>query len=173
MLIQLIFVVLVALNLLCLWYIFFSKKCQWYSLIGELVYAVLPLVTVFFAQPRFELDFFWWRIVGGVAIVLGGGILIWSLVSFGKKGLILTVHQQKILKIGPYQFIRHPQYLGLIFIWMGWWWVWSAVYSFYIGMFIVALTWLEAYLEEKLILEKLHEGQYQKYKQHAGMFWIK
>ncbi|MBU1027382.1 MAG: hypothetical protein KKA31_06600, partial [Candidatus Margulisbacteria bacterium] len=139
----------------------------------EIVYAVLPLVTVFFVQPRFELDFFWWKIAGAAAIVLGGAILSWSLISFGKKGLILTVHQQKILKTGPYLFVRHPQYLGLIFIWAGWWWVWSAVYSFYFGMFIVALTWLEAYLEEKLILEKQHQAQYHKYKTEAGMFWIK
>ena len=60
-----------------------------------------------------------------------------------------------------------------LFVFVGWWWVWAAVYSFYFGMFILALIWLQAYLEEKFILEKQFGDQYRGYKQQTGMFWIK
>lgn len=64
-------------------------------------------------------------------------------------------------------------YLGLIFVWVGWWWVWAAVYSFYFGMFILALAWIQGYLEEKLVLEKKFGDKYREYRRQTGMFWVK
>ena len=74
---------------------------------------------------------------------------------------------------GPFAFVRHPVYLGLVFIFVGWWWAWAAVYAFYFGMFILALIWINAYLEEKIILMKAFGQKYSEYKQQTGMFWVK
>lgn len=165
MIIQIIFLVLFALNLLSIWATVFLKKCEWYRIPGFVIVVLIPLLTVFFDQPRFELDFFWWRIAGVALAVLGIAILIWARFDFNL--------QRQVRRDGPYQYVRHPQYLGMIFIYAGWWWIWSAVYSFYLGMFILAMVWLQAYLEEKLILEKLFADQYREYRLGAGMFWIK
>lgn len=163
--VQLIFIVLFVLNMASIWSTAFLKKCEWYRMPGFMVFSIIPLLTVFFEQPHFELDHFWWRIAGVAALVLGLGIMIWSRFNFNL--------QQEVKTAGPYQYVRHPQYLGLVFIWVGWWWIWAMVYAFYFGMAFLVLTWIEAYLEEKLILEKQFGDKYREYKRHAGMFWIK
>ncbi len=164
--IQILMVALFALNLLSIWATYWLPRCAWWRPIGYLIMAILPLGSVFFPQPQFDLDYFWWRIAGVVTIVSGLFILGWAIKEFSRrKGALFTG--------GPYQFVRHPQYLGLIFIWVGWWWVWAAVYSFYFGMIILALTWLQGYLEEKLILEKKFGQEYLNYKKQTGMFWVK
>ncbi|MFH1347960.1 MAG: methyltransferase [Candidatus Margulisiibacteriota bacterium] len=155
------------------WVTVLNKKFEWYQLIAALIFIIIPLATVFFEQPRFELDFFWWRIAGVAVIVLGLMLSLWAKIEFVKAGTGLRVLPQKMIAKGPYHYVRHPQFLGLVFIWVGWWWVWSAVYAFYFGMFILALTWIEAYLEEKLIFEKQFGNEYREYKRQTGMFWIK
>jgi len=152
---QMLFVLLFAVNLLLIWR---------YRTLGGLIFNFLPLLTVFINQPHFALDFYWWRIAGGIAIVLGLAILVWT-----KR----HCHPLELVKTGPYALVRHPWYLGLIFVWVGWWWVWAAIYSFYFGMFILALTWLQAYAEEKVIMEKKFGQEFLDYKHSTGMFWIK
>lgn len=159
--IQILFVLLFALNILL---VTLSERFQWYRLPGSSIFAYLPLLTVFFEQPRFELDHFWWRVAGVVTIALGIALVIWAKRAIGTVELATS---------GPYQFVRHPIYLGLIFVWVGWWWAWAAVYSFYFGMFILALAWIQGYLEEKLDLDKKFGDRYREYRSQTGMFWVK
>jgi protein-S-isoprenylcysteine O-methyltransferase Ste14 len=170
MLIQILIVVLFALNLWLLWSL---RKNTAYSFLGSFLLVVLPLVSVFFDQPRFALDFFWWRVAGVIAIILGVGLLIWAKMAIGKMITNVAAIPDSLVTSGPYAYLRHPMYLGLIFINVGWWWVWAAVYSFYFGMFILVLFWVQAYLEEKLILDKQFGDQYAAYRRATGMFWIK
>lgn len=172
--IQIIFIAIFVLNMLLIWLTIFTKNFEWYRIPGVLIFTVIPFSTVFFEQSRFELDFFWWRIAGVAAIIIGLGILILAVREFKKVRLqVLDIVPKRLVTSGLYQVVRHPQYLGLVFIWVGWWWIWAAAYAFYFGMFILALTWIEAYLEEKFILEKLFGDRYREYRRHTGMFWIK
>ena len=125
----------------------------------------IGFISVKFPQPRFQLDYYWFWLAGFFVLALGVAIYIWA--------KLLQLKQDSLITSGPYQYVRHPQYLGLIFILVGWWWVWAAVYAFYYGMFIVAGIWLVAYLEEKLILAKSFGDQFHQYRQQTGMFWIK
>jgi methanethiol S-methyltransferase len=170
-LIQILIVLLFAINLLLLWLAYFQKPLQWYRYPGSVVLVALPLAGVFFGQPIFELDYFWWRIAGAVTILLGAGLIGWALRT---AGLILPGGEPAELKTdGPFAIVRHPVYLGLVFIFVGWWWVWASVYSFYFGMFILAMIWVQAYWEEKIILIKAFGQKYLEYKQQTGMFWVK
>lgn len=170
---QLIIIAIFVLNVLVIWLSVFNKELEWYRIPGVIIFTALPFVTVFFEQPRFELDFFWWRVVGIAAIVAGALIAGKARLEFKNAEMWPLDLPKTLITSGPYQYFRHPQYLGLIFIWIGWWWIWAAAYAFYFGMFILALAWIEAYLEEKFILEKTFGNQYHEYCQHAGMFWIK
>jgi protein-S-isoprenylcysteine O-methyltransferase Ste14 len=173
MLLHIIFIAVFIFNLLLFWLTVITKKCEGCRVVGIAAFTVIPFITVFFEQSHFELDYFWWRIAGGAAIVLGVAIAGWARREFKKAEMWPTDLPKTLVISGPYKFVRHPQYLGLIFMWVGWWWVWAAAYSFYFGMIFLALTWIEAYLEEKFILEKRFGDQYRDYRRHAGMFWIK
>ena len=128
------------------------------------VLCLVGFLSVKLPQPRFQLDFYWFWLAGFLAIVLGLAIYVWAKLQLKNDGLVTA---------GPYHFVRHPQYLGIIFILIGWWWVWAAVYAFYYGLFIISAIWLVAYLEEKLILVKSFGDQFQQYRQQTGMFWFK
>jgi len=168
--IQILFVALFVLNLLLLW----VGKFTWYRFPGYILLLVIPLVTVFFKQPRFELDFFWWRIGGMIAIAIGVGTIFLAKRELRKyEAKWHDVLPKTLVTSGPYSYVRHPMYLGLVFIFVGWWWVWSAAYAFYFGMFILATIWIQGYLEEKWILEKRFGKKYQEYRQRTGMYWIK
>jgi protein-S-isoprenylcysteine O-methyltransferase Ste14 len=135
--------------------------------------VVIPLTGVFFDQPRFELDYFWWKWAGMAAILLGLVILFWAKKAMGNVMAKVVDGPKELVASGPYQYLRHPIYLSLIFIFVGWWWIWAAVYTFYFGMFILTMIWLHAYFEEKYILEKLFGDKFRQYKENTGMFWVK
>lgn len=172
--IQLIFILIFFLNMCLIWLTVFTKKFEWYRIPGVMVFTVIPFLTVFPEQPNFHLDYFWWRIAGFVSVAMGFLLFVWALSEFKKMGIrSLDIVPDFLVFSGPYKFIRHPQYLSLILIYVGWWWIWAAVYAFYFGMAFLVLIWIEAYLEEKFILQKLFESEYKKYRKVAGMFWLK
>lgn len=166
--IQLIFVSLFFLNLVLLWVIRQSRK------LGLIMMLALPAVTVFFPQPRFELDHFWWTVAGWLALAVGAALIVIAKRELEKNGAKWFENEPKTLvTTGPYAFLRHPIYLGLIFILVGWWWIWSAVYSFYFGMLVLLMIWLNGHLEDRFILKKIFGQAFVSYKKSTGMFWIK
>lgn len=170
---QILMVVIYSLNLILLWLMMRLNKFAWYKVPGTLILFLLPFFSVLPDQPKFELDYFWWIVGGYIALILGLLLIIWAKYQFGKVFVWIGFNPKKLINSGPYKFVRHPMYLGLIFVFVGWWWVWAAVYAFYFGMFILALLWLQAYLEEKLMLEKIYGKEYDAYRKVIGMFWIK
>ncbi|MFA5112681.1 MAG: methyltransferase [Candidatus Margulisiibacteriota bacterium] len=165
--IQIVFVLLFALNLWLIW------QFPAYRTVGSGLFLLLPLGTVFFPQPQFALDYFWWRIAGAALIVAGAGLMAWVKMAAGRTLLEIGQVPAGIATAGPYGYLRHPVYLGVIFIQVGWWWLWAAVYSFYFGMFIVGLIWLQGYLEEKLVMQKQFGDKFLDYQKTTGMFWVK
>jgi len=170
---QIFFVVLVFANQAAFWILYLSNRNKFYRWIGAAIAIGLPLLTVFFPQPRFELDYYWWKTTAPLVIILGGAIFLFGMRQLMKEGVPLLDKPQKLVISGLYRYFRHPQYLGLIFIFVGWWWLWAAIYSFYFGMLILASIWLQGYLEEKIILEKTFGSRFAEYQKQTGMFWIK
>ncbi|MFA6431596.1 MAG: methyltransferase [Candidatus Margulisiibacteriota bacterium] len=171
--IQLFFVILFALNQGFLWLTLTNKSLRSFKTLGAILFVLIPFLPVFFGQPRFELDYFWWRVSGPIAILMGSVFIYLGYMEFKKNSASILDIPKKLVDSKVYAHIRHPQYLGLIFIFVGWWWIWAAVYSFYFGMFILALIWIQGYLEETIILSKAFGKKFIDYKNRTGMYWIK
>lgn len=60
-------------------------------------------------------------IIGSVLIILGVGIRIWSVVALGKFFRITVMVQKghRVITHGPYTYIRHPSYLGILIAILG------------------------------------------------------
>lgn len=170
---QAVFIFLFLINQVLFWFIFRGKIAGVLKQICAFLFILTPLIPIVFNQPRFELDYFWWRVSGPIAIILGLIFIYLGWKEFKRAGVSILDHPKKLVDSGIYAHIRHPQYLGLIFIFVGWWWIWAAVYTFYFGMFILALVWIQGYLEETLILAKSFGNKFKDYKSKTGMFWIK
>ncbi|OGC34292.1 hypothetical protein A2311_01165 [candidate division WOR-1 bacterium RIFOXYB2_FULL_48_7] len=168
MTIQWLLVIIFALNLALIWGI------KAYSRAGLVILSCLPFLTVFFPQPRFDLDYFWWYPAGAGLLGLGLILAYLTYAEYKKNHqLLLDWPKKGFLTTGPYAFVRHPYYLALILAWFGWWLVWAAVYSLYFGMFILVLLWLNGWLEDKYVQEKRFGQAYKDYAGQTGMFWVK
>lgn len=76
--------------------------------IGPLAWRFLPDVHVYFR-------------VGFAATLLGLGFAIWAQVHLGPNwsGIIGTRSEHKLIRTGPYAFVRHPMYAGLLLAMIG------------------------------------------------------
>jgi protein-S-isoprenylcysteine O-methyltransferase Ste14 len=71
----------------------------------------------------------WWtldgetvRWLGVVLYVAGGALRIWPVFVLGRRfsGLVAIQPGRELVTDGPYRFIRHPSYLGMIILMLGW-----------------------------------------------------
>lgn len=72
--------------------------------------SVLPLPVPFF-----------WRVIG-VVIAWGGMLLrLWAVLTLGRffTTKVQVRPEQRVITTGPYRFVRHPSYLGLLILFFG------------------------------------------------------
>jgi protein-S-isoprenylcysteine O-methyltransferase Ste14 len=136
--------------------------------IGPLVIAVLLLTVpnwpITFLYERFlrgtELTFF----VGALMVASGLGFAVWARVILGRNwsGTVTLKHDHELIRSGPYRWVRHPIYTGLLLAFLG-----SAIalgqWRGLIALFIVFVAlWRKLRLEERWMRETFGEayGQY-------------
>lgn len=150
-----------------------------------LKFILIPLATTFFnlayfAIPHFPAslqinlcppDFQKSLLLAGLAcIITGQAIALWGILYLGRSfGIFVTV--RKVVLTGPYQWIRHPMYLG---------WVWfcigiaiancSIAYFLLVAMHI-SLLFYRAHLEETQLAE--HSAEYRENMKRTGFIFPK
>jgi protein-S-isoprenylcysteine O-methyltransferase Ste14 len=71
----------------------------------------------------------WWtldgetvRWLGVILYVAGGALRIWPVFVLGRRfsGLVAIQPGHELVTDGPYGYIRHPSYLGMIILMLGW-----------------------------------------------------
>lgn len=124
----------------------------------------LPLVP----QLRFTQN----RIIFVIGITLALlSILIWIL-AFWEIGIIPGVRQKStVITSGIYSVIRHPLYLGGIFMILGLSLAFRAVYALFYTPVMIGLFALLAFLEEKSLAEEYGE-EYLTYKKKSYGDWF-
>ncbi|MBM5805544.1 MAG: isoprenylcysteine carboxylmethyltransferase family protein [Candidatus Verstraetearchaeota archaeon] len=138
------------------------------AIIGFFAFA-LP----FFEQPSFHNTVL--NYVIGVPLAVFGLIgRVYPMIYLRKRGTSTTLNEvTRIVDTGPYGIVRHPQYAGGILFGIGWFLIWGAIYCLYLVPLFVLLAIVQAFIEEKHILEKEFGDEYREYKKKVGMFFPK
>jgi protein-S-isoprenylcysteine O-methyltransferase Ste14 len=78
------------------------------------------------------------RWIGVVLYAVGGALRIWPVFVLGDRfsGLVAIQRNHALVTDGPYRFIRHPSYLGLIVMALGW----ALAFRSGAGVLLVAIT---------------------------------
>ena len=111
---------------------------------------------------------------------LGVWVAVWARLSLGKNwsGAVTVKVEHQLVRRGPYAWVRHPIYTGLLLAMVGM----ALARNQLCGVFAVALLWLGAWLksrdEERLML-KTFGADYEDYRRSTGAlfpqlrFWSK
>ncbi|MCC7335169.1 MAG: isoprenylcysteine carboxylmethyltransferase family protein [Pirellulaceae bacterium] len=112
--------------------------------------------------------------IGFLAVLLllvGSGVAMWAWFTMGSQHLRIMPHphqEAKLLRHGPYRWIRHPMYAGLLLATLGCC-LWSGSLTqvaFWLGLVVVLFC--KTRIEEDLLSEKF--ADYEQYRQSAGRF---
>ena len=139
-----------------------------------IVIALIIALAYFFPSFRtHRLSYFsapplWLGILADIVVFLGLVIILWARVVLGSNWSIITTlkEKHKLVKRGPYKYVRHPMYSGFILLFLGiGLWI-NSIISYLIVVALSFSCWLSGKREEKLLTE--HFGkEYIEYKKHT------
>ncbi|MFX0113508.1 MAG: methyltransferase family protein [Candidatus Hodarchaeota archaeon] len=162
---------LFCLNRLLFWVAVFLRKWKkWYGTVAVTTTSVILICLPLAPQPRLDSFSLLWRILGVIVFVIGMLIMLQADREFHKMKTRPDGLPTTLVTTGPYSIVRHPQYVGLNISFGGWALIWVAIYSLYLIPVIIFLNGVQAFLEEKHILEKRFGEEYREYKQKVGMY---
>jgi len=136
-----------------------------------LVIALLYfLVRVGFLRTPSMNDLLWPRtLLSGLladAMALAGlAIMLWARVTIGRNwsGGVVLKEDHELVTSGPYHYVRHPIYSGLLLLLLGWA-VWRGRAVGFVGVAVLLLLfWIKARYEEQLMIDHFGDA-YRSYK---------
>jgi protein-S-isoprenylcysteine O-methyltransferase Ste14 len=108
-----------------------------------------------------NLDTYWW----GVALLAGGlAFTVWARVHLGRNwsGIVTLKQGHELVRSGPYRWVRHPIYTGLIIAFLGTAVAYNALRCF-LGVVLCAAAFvLKLHVEERFMRERFGE-EYSRY----------
>ena len=138
-----------------------------------IVYVPLLLLWLEFKEMPF-VEFAWWRYSLSFLMLWGGVILLmWAYVELISKGsgvLELNIPTSKLVKSGPYKYVRNPMADGLILILFGEALYFKSLYIFLWSILIAAAIMLYIIYVEEYKLANKYGREYVEYKMDVGRF---
>ncbi len=130
--------------------------------LGWEAFVVFTIVSVSFKLFILPGDAFF---VGIIILLLGVGIRQWAVAVLGKyfSHVVGIQKDQKVIDIGPYHYVRHPSYTGILLIQIGI----ALMFQSWAAVLVAIISFSLAYghrilKEEKFLVEKLGDD-YRKY----------
>jgi protein-S-isoprenylcysteine O-methyltransferase Ste14 len=143
--------------------------------LGSRLSHVVPLLigVALIVWPRVPSD--WWSLpllphrpltyaVGLALLVLGLAFTVWARLHLGRNwsGTVTLKEGHELIRSGPYAYVRHPIYSGLLVALLG-----SAVacgeLRAMIGLSVVAGAFIRKLRIEERLMREIFPGQYQRY----------
>ncbi len=124
----------------------------------------IPIIDSSFltSNSYFQTYWPWFAIIGAIFIGMGIKILISALKLNKIRGLSKGWHE--LLTEGPYEVMRHPIYSAWAIIFIGLAFVFDSIIALMLAPFLVLISWLDGYLEERFILMPKLKEKYLHYK---------
>lgn len=111
-----------------------------------------------------------WVMWLGAAVTLAGFLFaVWARLSLGRNwsGMVTVKHEHQLIRTGPYRFVRHPIYLGILIAMVGTTICRGNLWSF-VGVALVWLgLWLKLRFEERFMVETFG-AEYESYRRTTG-----
>jgi protein-S-isoprenylcysteine O-methyltransferase Ste14 len=126
---------------------------------------------VFPLQLQFQYDYYL-QIVGIVLTGAGYFLFIWSVVARGKYAVSWGMSENhRLVRWGPYRYVRHPSYLGYFLMFLGFFIIWLNLVA------LLPLVAVPGYVqvtiaEEELLIRRFGE-EYVRYQKKTGRFFPK
>lgn len=145
------------------------------SRLFQVVIVLLAVSPFFVSGGRLEIlrqhflpDALGIRIIGALLVLAGCGFAVWARFILGTNwsGTVTVKENHVLITRGPYAWVRHPIYTGVLLALLG-----NAVvggrlvYLLTVGAVMLAF-WLKLRIEEKFMMETFGQ-QYAIYKQHV------
>ncbi|MCG8352743.1 MAG: isoprenylcysteine carboxylmethyltransferase family protein [Chloroflexales bacterium] len=109
-----------------------------------------------------------YHIVGAMALILGGALFSWALISNAYFATIARIQEdrgQTVCTSGPYRFVRHPGYIGAIVQSLGVPLMLGSLWAFIPGGLAALLIIARTALEDRMLQAEL--GGYKDYTQRV------
>jgi protein-S-isoprenylcysteine O-methyltransferase Ste14 len=137
-----------------------------FTLIG-LLNAYLPAYTD--RKELWTIDANTIRWLGVVLFAAGGAVRIWPVFVLGHRfsGLVAIQPGHTLVTSGPYRFIRHPSYLGLLVNSLGWSLAFRSGVGILLTSFLIPLLIARIRAEEKLLRSEFG-NEYNAYCAHTS-----
>ncbi len=112
------------------------------------------------------------QLIGIVSSIAGLLVSWWAIASFGEFNEPRWAHLKRehaIVKVGPYHYIRHPQYAAKLLASLGLLLFFKEFLFLFVFLFSALLFYFQAKSEEKLLTQVFGE-EYKIYQSATGMF---
>ncbi len=147
-----------------------EKKAGWWRIQFLLIAAI-----IFFFLRYHDLILWSYTLVTGmvadIITLVGLIIALWARITLGGNWSTATVLKEnhELITNGPYSYVRHPIYSGLLLMVFG-----TAIFFGHVAVFVAfalsaVAAWFRALEEEKLLTKRFPEA-YPKYKQDVKAF---
>jgi len=144
------------------WLIFRDRRIEPTGGINGGIFSYLLLITPFticmvlhFSSLQFALINLPYGLLIAIAVIWAGlGLRFWSIITLGRyfRTVVTIQDGQRVIDLGPYEYIRHPCYLGSIIIFAGiglGFGNWIGFAAMFVIPFITFI--LRMYVEEKVM----------------------
>ncbi|MFB6115347.1 MAG: isoprenylcysteine carboxylmethyltransferase family protein [Candidatus Nanohalobium sp.] len=103
-----------------------------------------------------------WMFVGAVITAVGMGIVAWGWATIYRT-------DKDLVKTGIYSYSRHPQYLGIILIAVGWFIGWPTLLTGFMLPIVVYEYYRLSKSEEEEVAKDIGEEKYEEYRKNTPM----
>jgi protein-S-isoprenylcysteine O-methyltransferase Ste14 len=136
-------------------------------------FAILGFLLGYLPAYTDRLDFWTFggdgvRWAGVIIYAVGGSLRLWPVFVLGRRfsGLVAIQPGHELVTAGPYRFIRHPSYVGLLVTSLGW----ALAFRSMVGVILVLVTlWpvIARIRAEEAFLKSQFGAEYEAYRSHT------